>query len=46
MEEIVLNENAYHKTTNLGIYNKYTFNFYPKSYPSTPKKPIIDEDKA
>lgn len=38
MKEVVLNESATYKTTNLGIYIKHSGVFFPKSYPSTPKK--------
>ncbi len=38
MEEITLNECYAYKTTNLGIYIKHSNIFFPKSYPSQPKK--------
>jgi hypothetical protein len=41
MEEVTLNESAAYKTTNLGVYIKHSGVFFPKSYPSKPKK-ILD----
>lgn len=40
MEEIIINESHSYKTTNLGVYIKHSGVFFPKSYPSTPKKEI------
>ncbi len=37
MNEIVLNETARHKTTNVAIYYKHSGTCYMKTYPSKPK---------
>lgn len=42
MEEITLNETSRHRTTNLGIYVKHSFQFFAKSYATIVKPKQTD----
>ena len=44
MEEIILNETHYTKTTNLGIHVKWSGAFFPKSYPSMARVPGLEPE--
>lgn len=43
MDEIILNESARHKTTNLAIYYKHSGTRYVKAYPSKPKEQKVSK---